>query len=106
MARQFKVTWSGNNGTAIISESMLLVIDYQLENVTMVKLTCLCDPDAVARDHRQTNAVLSLGWVLVTYWVFLFSFPQNTYDKFFSVGLHCRDLEIQIHSLFGNENRI
>jgi len=63
--RGLKVTWSVNNGTAIISLSMLLVIDYQSERVVVVKLTsCVympfarsCDPGAAAHDHRQATAV-------------------------------------------------
>lgn len=40
LARRFKVTWSSNHATVIISYlSMLLVIDYQSENVAVVKLT-------------------------------------------------------------------
>lgn len=85
LLRWFKVTWSDNNGTVIISDS---VNAENCDRLSIGERNCgqtdisLClhafahssDPDSVARDCRQTTAVLPLGldsWLLnrsLTYW--------------------------------------
>lgn len=78
LLRWFKVTWSDNNGTVIISDS---VNAENCDRLSIGERNCgqtdisLClhafahssDPDSVARDCRQTTAVLPLGldsWLL------------------------------------------
>lgn len=99
LARRFKVTWTGNNGIAIISGSVSAACDrlsIRECNCGQTDISsCLhafaysCDPQAVARTHRQCSVITGVGLIgLLKSYILRFSYILFSFGFFLHHSYH------------------